>query len=464
MNTNKLFRGKVKRIHFVGIGGIGMSGIAEVLLRMGFDVHGSDMKSGENIDRLRQSGAVIHIGHAAENVDEADVVVMSSAVTEDNVEIIQAQNQQIPVIPRGEMLAELMKMQHGVAVAGTHGKTTTTSLISAILTDAELDPTVVIGGKVNQFGSNAHFGRGSYFVAEADESDGSFARLHPTIAIVTSVDLEHVDYWTGGLQEIQDAFVQFLNKVPFYGVVVLCIDDDNIQALLPRLKRRVVTYGHSRQANYQVSRVKQEGLVSSFQVHHDGRPCGEIKLQMVGNHNVLNSLAALAVADELGVSFEQCKKALERFEGVDRRFSLRGEVNGICVIDDYGHHPTEIKTTLAGLKDAMPGRRVIAVFQPHRYSRTKHLMKDFAKSFYDADIVVLADVYPAGEEPIEGASSQALMDELRAFGHKHVELGGKPQAIPQYLETLTESGDIVITLGAGDVTRIGPQFVDRLKK
>jgi UDP-N-acetylmuramate--alanine ligase len=464
MKSRQMFRGKVRRIHFVGIGGIGMSGIAEVLLRMGFEVHGSDLKPSDNIDRLRSCGAVIHVGHAAENVVDADVVVMSSAVQNENMEIRAAKRAKIPVIPRGEMLAELMKMQHGIAVAGTHGKTTTTSLISSILNETEIDPTVVIGGKVNQLGSNARFGRGGYLVAEADESDGSFARLHPTIAVVTSLDLEHVDYWTGGLQEIQEAFIQFLNRVPFYGVVILCIDDLNVQSLLPHLTRRVITYGHSKQADYRVGNVKQDSFATSFDVLQREHNCGGVNLQMVGNHNVLNSLAAVAVADELGVLFEQSRDALEKFEGVDRRFSLRGEVKGVTIIDDYGHHPTEIKTTLAGLKEAMPNRRVIALFQPHRFSRTKHLMTDFAKSFYDADIVLVTDIYGAGEDPIENVSAEALVTELRAFGHKNPRAIGALDGAVDILDEITREGDVVITLGAGDITTIGPMLVNRLEE
>jgi UDP-N-acetylmuramate--alanine ligase len=457
-----MFRGRVRRVHFVGIGGVGMSGIAEVLVELGFEVHGSDLKEGEAVERLRGKGAVVHIGHAAANVEGADVVVKSTAVTRENVEVDAAFVAGIPVIRRAEMLAELMRLGHGVAIAGTHGKTTTTSLVSAVLNHGGVDPTVIIGGKVNQLGSNARLGRGPFVVAEADESDGSFLKLAPTIAVVTNLDLEHVDFWTGGLEQMTEAFVDFLERLPFYGLAVLCTDADNVQALLPRLTRRHVTYGLSRQADFQARELEQDGLKTRFRLFVRGEDRGAVELNLVGRHNVQNALAAIAVADELGVDVPTMADALSEFAGVQRRFTLRGEAEGVTVIDDYGHHPTEIRATLAGARASFPGRRVIALFQPHRYSRTHALMDDFARAFNDADVVVLTEVFAAGEAAIEGASSESMVARLREHGHHDARFAGALERAVDEVAAIAASGDIVITLGAGSVTRAGPALLAAL--
>lgn len=457
-----MFRGRVRCIHFVGIGGVGMSGIAEVLLDLGFDVHGSDMRESEAVMRLRKLGATVHIGHRPENVVGADVLVKSTAVGVENPEIKEAMQRGIPVIRRAEMLAELMRLKHGIAIAGSHGKTTTTSLVATILNHAGIDPTVVIGGKVNQLGANARLGTGEYLVAEADESDGTFLQLSPSLALVTNLDLEHVDYWTGGLPQLKDAFVQFLNRVPFYGLAVVCIDAENVQALLPRLTRRVVTYGRSRQADLQVQNIRTEGVKTRFDVIAHGEPRGEVELALVGEHNVLNALGAIAIADELGVPFEKTQEALRAFEGVQRRFTRRGEEAGVTIIDDYGHHPTEIRATLQSARQAFPGRRLVVCFQPHRYSRTHALKDDFARAFNDADVLRLTDVYAAGEAPIDGASAEDLAQAIAAHGHREARAIGDVDRAATELSQLVEGGDIVITLGAGTITKVGPDLLQLL--
>ncbi len=462
--TATLFRGRVRRIHFVGIGGIGMSGIAEVLLDMGFEVHGSDLKEGETTRALQSKGAVVRIGHREDNIDRADVVVTSSAVKSDNPEVKRARTQGVPVIPRAEMLAELMRLKHGVAVAGSHGKTTTTSLVAAILNEGQLDPTVIIGGKVNQLGSNARVGRGDTLVAEADESDGSFLRLTPTIAVVTNLDLEHVDHYTGGLPELSAAFLSFINKVPFYGLAVLCIDEENVQTLLPRVERRHVTYGRSRQADYQATDVVLEGLSSVFKVKKRDRELGEVRLNLVGAHNVLNALAAIAVGDELGIDFATIKSALGVFQGVQRRFTHKGEHKGVLVVDDYGHHPAELKATLAAARAAYPGRRIVVLFQPHRFTRTAALKDDFARCFNDADVVLIAPVYAAGEAPIEGATGAALAEATQRHGHKDARVVASLDEGVALLQTLVRAGDLVLTQGAGDITHCGPALLERLAR
>ncbi len=458
-DLTSLFRGRVSRIHFVGIGGIGMSGIAEVLLDMGFDVSGSDAKASDTTRRLEAKGASVFLGHAEGHVEGADVVVTSSAVKADNPEVKRARELLVPVIPRAEMLAELMRLKHGIAVAGSHGKTTTTSLVAAILNEGGLDPTVIIGGKVNQLGSNAKMGRGDTLVAEADESDGSFLRLTPTIAVVTNLDLEHVDHYTGGLAQLSEAFVTFINKIPFYGLAVLCIDAENVQALLPRVDRRHVTYGRSRQADWQAVDVSHDGLTSRFTVKHRGVDLGAVTLNLVGAHNVLNALAALAVADELGIAFDTAARALSTFEGVQRRFTHKGSHDDVIVVDDYGHHPAEIKATLAAARGAYPERRIVALFQPHRYSRTAALIDDFARAFNDADVVLVAPVYAAGEAPIEGADHHAVADKASAHGHRHVRAVSNLKEGVAALHALVKPGDLVLTLGAGDVTNSGPELL-----
>ncbi len=457
-----LFRGRVRRVHFVGIGGIGMSGIAEVLLDLGLAVSGSDQKTSDTTKRLADKGAIIHTGHDEEHARGADVVVISSAVKDDNPEVRFAKAQQVPVIPRAEMLAELMRLKHGIAVAGSHGKTTTTSLVAAILNEAGKDPTVIIGGKVNQLGSNAKTGAGELLVAEADESDGSFLRLTPTIAIVTNLDLEHVDHYTGGLEQLKDAFLTFINKIPFYGLAVLCIDADNVQALLPRVDRRHVTYGRSKQADWQVSDVVHSGLTSRFKVSFRGVPQGEVTLNLAGAHNVDNATAALAVATELGVDFDTAARALAAFGGVQRRFTQKGEHGGVVVVDDYGHHPAEIRATLAAARGAYPDRRVVVLFQPHRYSRTAGLLDEFSRAFNDADVVRIVPVYAAGEAPIAGADAASLAARVSEHGHKDVADVASLAAGVDALAGLVKSGDLVITLGAGDITTAGPTLLRAL--
>ena len=463
MNTVQLFRGRVRQIHFVGIGGIGMSGIAEVLLGMGFDVRGSDIRESETLERLRSRGATVHIGHAASNVHGADVVVMSSAVQNANPEIVEARASGVPVIPRAEMLAELMRLKHGIAIAGSHGKTTTTSLVAAVLNHANVDPTVVIGGKVNQLGSNAKLGQGEYLVAEADESDGSFLKLNPTLAVVTNLDLEHVDFWQGGLPQLHQAFVDFLNRLPFYGFGVVCIDDANAQSLLPEVTRRIVTYGRSRQADYQAREIENNGMSTRMVIWRHGSLLGEIRLQLVGAHNALNALAAVAVADELGISFDKIQEALAKFEGVQRRFTHRGRALGIDVVDDYGHHPTEIRATLSSARNAYRGRRILALFQPHRYSRTDALRDDFARAFNDADIVLVTSVYAAGETPITGASGEDLVELMRRHGHHDARFVDSLQRGVEEILSTCKSGDVVLTLGAGDITKAGPMLLNAVQ-
>lgn len=463
MNPVQLFRGRVRQIHFVGIGGIGMSGIAEVLLGLGFDVRGSDIRESETIDRLRSRGATVHIGHAASNVHGADVVVMSSAVQNENPEIAEARVNGVPVIPRAEMLAELMRLKHGIAIAGSHGKTTTTSLVAAVLNHAGVDPTVVIGGKVNQLGSNAQLGHGEYLVAEADESDGSFLKLNPTLAVVTNLDLEHVDFWQGGLPQLHQAFVDFLNRLPFYGFGVVCIDDANTQSLLPEVTRRIVTYGRSRQADYQAREIENNGMSTRMVIWRRGSLLGEIRLQLVGAHNALNALAAVAIADELGISFEKIQEALARFEGVQRRFTHRGRALGIDVVDDYGHHPTEIRATLSSARNAYRGRRILALFQPHRYSRTDALRDDFARAFNDADIVFVTSVYAAGEKPIAGASGEDLVELMRRHGHHDARFVDSLQDGVEEILSTCKSGDVVLTLGAGDITKAGAILLNSIQ-
>ncbi len=447
-----MFRGKFRRIHFIGIGGSGMSGIAEVLLNMGFSVSGSDLKEGPVLARLRGLGGTIHLGHAPENVAGADVVVRSTAVKEDNPELVAAIAAKIPVIPRAEMLAELMRLKYGVGVAGTHGKTTTTTMVAKLLHTAGLDPTVVIGGKLDTFGSSARLGSGEYLVAEADESDGSFLLLDPTVAIVTNIDPEHMEHW-GDFDKLVDGFVQFANKVPFYGFSVVCLDHPVVQRILPRLRRRTFTYGFSAQAEYRADRIRQEGRSLVFRVWRHGEPLGELELDQPGRHNVLNALAATAVAMELDVPFSQVQAGLHGFGGVDRRFSQRADVGGVLIVDDYGHHPVEIQATLAAAAEGYDDRRIVAVFQPHRYSRVASLMDDFCQSFNAASQVLVLPIYAAGEAPIEGVSQAALVQGIAERGHRGVQAVASVDEAVDVLEALVRPGDLVITLGAGDVNR-----------
>ena len=451
---------KIQHIHFVGIGGIGMSGIAEVLLNLGYHISGSDVKETEVTRRLQALGCEIFYGHRKENVREADVVVISSAIRQGNPEIEVAEQRLIPVIPRAEMLAELMRMKIGIAIAGTHGKTTTTSLIATVLAAGGLDPTVVIGGRLNSIGSNARLGQGDFLVAEADESDGSFLKLMPTIAVVTNIDPEHLDYYHG-IEEIKEAFLSFLNKIPFYGLAVLCLDHPNIQSLIPRLKKRFTTYGLTTQADFQAKEIVFEGLSATFDALHHQKEIGRLKLQMPGLHNVYNALATLATAFELDIPFEVVQETLRDFSGIQRRFQIKGEKNGILIVDDYGHHPVEIVATLRAARTGW-GRRIVAVFQPHRYTRTQALFQDFMTAFNDANVLILTDIYPAGEDRIEGVEAKALYEGIRDYGHKDVTYIADKKEIVNHLLRIITPGDVVITMGAGDIWQVSEELVRKL--
>ncbi|HEX6852271.1 MAG TPA: UDP-N-acetylmuramate--L-alanine ligase [Candidatus Polarisedimenticolaceae bacterium] len=456
-----MFR-KARRLHFVGIGGSGMSGIAEVLRNLGYPVSGSDLSTTPVTRRLKKLGADVRRGHRAEHVADADVVVVSSAVKPDNPEVVEARRRKIPVIPRAEMLAELMRLKYGVAVAGAHGKTSTTAMIAEVLTAGGLDPTVVIGGRVKALRSGAKVGRGDFMVAEADESDGSFLKMKPTIAVVTNIDREHLDHYRD-LAEIQDAFVAFLGRVPFYGAAVVCMDDPNVRDILPRVDRKTVTYGLASDAELSAHDVVSAEFGVRYEVLREGRRLGTVKLAVPGRHSVYNSLAAVAVGLELDVPFAKIVRALARFRGVDRRFQLKGEVRGARIVDDYGHHPTEIQATLAAAREGF-GARTIVVFQPHRYSRTRALLEEFGRAFFLADHVVITEVYAAGEAPIPGVSGRAVADALVRHGHPSVVYEPKLAAIPKLLTAVVRPGDLVITLGAGDVWKVGDALVARRRR
>ena len=453
---------RYRHIHFVGIGGIGMSGIAEILLNLGYRVSGSDAKRSETVERLERLGAKVHIGHHAENIAGAHVVVYSSAVGRENPEVQAARHGQIPAIPRAEMLAELMRLKYAIAVAGTHGKTTTTSMVGAVLAEGRYDPTIVVGGRITALGSNARLGQGEFLVAEADESDGSFLKLTPTIAVVTTIDAEHLDYYPS-LDAIRDAFVQFVSKVPFYGCAVLCLDEPNIQMLLPRVEKRIVTYGLESAADLVARHVEMSGMTSRFEVVHRGTRLGECTLAVPGRHNVLNALAAIGVGLDLEIPFATIQKALGTFSGVQRRFQIKGEAAGVLVVDDYGHHPAEIRATLAAARSGFD-RRVVTVFQPHRYTRTRHLEQEFVTAFNQADVLLVMDIYAAGEAPIPGVTAADLADAIRAHGHRNVAYVGSDRAavVEQLMETVRR-GDLVLTLGAGDVGQLGRELLRRLE-
>ncbi|MCL2102781.1 MAG: UDP-N-acetylmuramate--L-alanine ligase [Syntrophorhabdaceae bacterium] len=442
-------------IHFVGIGGIGMSGIAELLLNLGYRVSGSDLRFSEITERLSTFGASIQLGHAAENVPaDGHVVVISSAVRADNPEVIEAQRRKIPVIPRAEMLAELMRMKYGIAIAGTHGKTTTTSMVATVLATAGWDPTTVVGGKLNSLGSNAKLGQGDFLIAEADESDGSFLKLSPTVAVVTNIDLEHLDFYSG-IGQIKETFLSFINKIPFYGFAVLCVDHPNVQELLPSVAKTVVTYGFSRHADYCAENLTYEGMENRFNVICRGELLGEMTLRLPGRHNVSNALAAVAVAVELGVPLEEVRQGLLEYAGVARRFQWKGGKGGVTVIDDYAHHPAEIRATLTAAREIWPNRRIVAGFQPHRYSRTQALFKEFISAFNEADVLLLFDVYSAGEEPIKDAASDCLCEAIREHGHKGASYIGKAVEAEDAVRSVLKPGDIFMTMGAGDVWKLG---------
>ena len=453
---------KFEIVHFVGIGGVGMSGIAEVLKNLGYEVTGSDLKESETIRRLKALGIHVTIGHGAENIKDAHVVVISSAVSSDNPEVLAARKQSIPVIPRAEMLAEIARLKYGVLVAGAHGKTTTTSLIASLLASGGFDPTVVIGGKLKGIGSNARLGQGEYLVAEADESDGSFLKLSPTIAVVTNIDREHMDFFKD-IDALKDAFLSFVNKVPFYGVSLLCAENEYIKEILPKVQRRFITYGLSKGLDLAAENIEIEGLRTKFEAILRGVSLGFFEVPLPGLHNVCNSLAAIGAAYELGIDSNRIKEALKGFTGVQRRFEFKGEVSGIKIFDDYGHHPTEIMATLKAAKEAIKQNsklqgRLVVLFQPHRYTRTRDLLNDFFTAFTDADKVILMDIYPAGEKPLNGINSEVLLKGIKD-SMKDIAYIKERGEILNYLDEELKKGDTLITLGAGDVWKIGEEFL-----
>src|ERR1700683_3211058 len=454
---------KIQRIHFVGIGGIGMSGIAEVLLNLGYQISGSDLKLSPTTERLASLGARIYEGHAAPNVTGAKAIVVSSAVDAANPEVQEARRLLMPVIPRGELLAELMRLKYGIAIAGSHGKTTTTSMAATVLNVAGLDPTVVVGGKAASMGgSNARVGQSDFLVVESDESDGSFLKLSPILAVVTNNEREHLDHYPS-IVEIRAAFLEFIQKVPFYGAAILCLDDENIQQLLPAVNRRVITYGKSQQAGLQIHGLDCGAFESRFSVRARGRDLGTFHLRVPGVHNVLNATAAIAVGLELDVRLESIREAIAGYSGVDRRFQVRGQARGVTVIDDYGHHPTEIRATLAAAQ-LCKFQRIHAVFQPHRYTRTQHLMDEFAKSFHQADVVYVLDIYAASEAPIEGVTGSALAERMRDFGHRCVEYTGTIERTAEAVVGNAREKDLVLTLGAGNVWQVGERVLEKLRE
>jgi UDP-N-acetylmuramate--alanine ligase len=451
---------RIQHVHFVGIGGIGMSGIAEVLLNLGYQVSGSDIRSTPITEHLTELGGVISYRHAAENVSGAQVVVTSSAVNLQNPEIVEAHRRKIPVIPRAEMLAELARLKYSVAVAGTHGKTTTTSMIATVLNKTGYDPTIVVGGLLNTIGSNARLGKGDYIVLEADESDRSFLLLSPTIAVVTNIEPDHLDNYKD-LDDIRSAFLTFVNKVPFYGAAVLCLDEPVVQSLIPAMKRRIITYGTAAQADVSISDVSIEGLGSTFTLRFNGST-QKVRLNVPGIHNVLNATAAFAATRDMGIEPRRIAEGLETFQGVERRFQIKSR-DGITVIDDYAHHPTEIRATLSAAKRGN-FRRLFVVFQPHRYTRTFHLFDDFARAFNLADVVLMLDIYPAGEAPIDGITTPALIEQIKSFGHKNALYVPTFEAIESYIIANAKEGDAVIVMGAGSVTKLSDILSARFSK
>jgi UDP-N-acetylmuramate--alanine ligase len=454
-----LMRRKVKNIHFVGIGGIGMSGIAEVLLNLGYSISGSDLSQSDITQRLSALGAKIFTGHDASYLGNADVAVTSTAVKSNNPEVLEAHRRGIPVIPRAEMLAELLKMKFSIAVSGSHGKTTTTSMVSTVLAHGGLDPTMVIGGKLASIGSNAKIGDGEVIVAEADESDGSFLKLSPSLAVITNIDLEHLDYYRD-IEEIKEAFLQFANIVPFYGSTILCLDDENVKNILPKIKRKTITYALESSADYRAADIRFTGSSSSFTLLYRGVTIGNVTLNVPGRFNVYNSLATIAVAREFGMEYPAVFEGLRQFVGVHRRLEIKGKSRGITVVDDYGHHPTEIRETLAAAKHVWKDR-IIVVFQPHRFTRTKALFKDFLTAFPDADTLIVTDIYAASEDPIEGVNAVSLCEGIRRHGNSDVTYLPDFEAIVKHLLSIAEPTDTIITQGAGNVWKIGEEFLKR---
>ena len=456
--------GRIKNVHMVGIGGIGMSSIAEVLMARGYRVSGSDLHLGPVTERLQGLGATIHEGHAAEHIADADVVVYSSAVkAAENPETREAERRRIPLIRRAEMLGELMRAKYGIGIAGTHGKTTTTSMTGLVVQEGGFDPTIIVGGKVAVFDSNAVSGEGDIIIIEADEYDRTFLRLTPVLSVITNVEADHMDIYDD-LDDLKGAFVEFANSVPFFGAAILCLDDPAIREVLNRIHRRVVTYGTSRQAQIRAEGIVQAGGVTRFGVMRDATLLGDVTLHAPGLHNVRNALAAVAIGLELDIPFARIQNALATFTGVDRRFQIKGEVGEVVVIDDYAHHPTEIEATLEAASSGWPNRRVVAVFQPHLYSRTRDLLEEFARAFYDADVLVLTEIYGAREEPIEGVTGRMLADLAARYGHRDVRFIPEKEEVPHYLAQVTRPGDLVITMGAGDVWKCGEAFLEGMKR
>ncbi|MEW6739643.1 MAG: UDP-N-acetylmuramate--L-alanine ligase [Nitrospirota bacterium] len=452
---------KYRIIHFVGIGGIGMSGIAEVLHNLGYEVTGSDIKESETTNRLSNLGIKIFIGHNGENIDSAHVVVISSAVSADNPEVLEAKQRSIPVIPRAEMLAELGRLKYGILVAGAHGKTTTTSLIATMLGEGGLDPTVIIGGKLKSMGSNAKLGQGDYIVAEADESDGSFLKLNPTIAVITNIDREHMDYFTD-MDVLKQAFLLFINKIPFYGIAVVCMENEYLREIIPLIQRKYLTYGLSEHADIYARNIEHSGIRMSFEAVYKGKSLGMFTLPVPGKHNVLNSLSAIAVAMELQIPVDVIAKALSNFSGIQRRFEFKGEASDIKVFDDYGHHPSEIMATLKAARECFNGNRVVVLFQPHRYTRTRDLMDEFAMSFGNADKLFLMDIYPASERPIKGINSEVLAQRIRGTGFENLTYIPDRKEMMERIASELKQGDVLITLGAGDVYKMGEEILKKL--
>jgi UDP-N-acetylmuramate--alanine ligase len=456
--------GATKHLHMVGIGGIGMSGMAEILLLRGFKVSGSDGSLGETTERLEKLGAKIFKGHRAENIEGADVVVYTSAVkAEENVETKAALDKKIPVIKRSEMLSELMRMKYGIGIAGTHGKTTTTTLTGLVVRAGEFDPSIIVGGRVHSFDkTNAVVGAGDIFVVEADEYDRTFLKLSPSIVVVTNIDVEHLDIYKDE-EDIKDAFVEFANKVPFYGVAILCLDDPNVRIVIPRIKRRIITYGLTPQALLRATKIDSIGMKTKFEVSYADKTLGEIELQAPGEHNVKNALAAIGVGLELGMTFNKIKEGISKYTGVFRRFQIKLDTKELMVVDDYAHHPTEVKATLQAARKGWPDRRLVAVFQPHLYSRTQQLQDDFGMSFFDADVLVVTDVYSSREEPIQGVNGSLIASKAASFGHKNVHYIENKADVPSRLKEITKSGDIVITMGAGDIYTYGEKFTSLIQ-
>lgn len=453
---------KPQHIHFVGIGGIGMSGIAEVLLTFGYEVSGSDIRASAITERLAKLGARIYIGHQAENVGEAKAVVVTSALDASNAEVAEARRLQIPVIPRGELLAELMRLKFGIAIAGSHGKTTTTSMVASILNAAKMDPTVVVGGRVAGLeGSNARVGKSTILVVESDESDGSFLKLAPILAVVTNIDREHLDHYAS-LEEIRAAFTEFVNKVPFYGAAVLCMEDENIQQIFPSIRRRTITYGRSAQMDLEIQNVVLAAEGSRFSVRHRESELGEFRLSVPGMHNVLNATAGIGIGLEMDIPVAQIQEGLAAFSGVDRRFTVRGVERGVTVIDDYGHHPTEVKATLEAAR-LSPYRQIHVLFQPHRFSRSKHLLDEFGTAFHQADDLYLLDIYSASEASIEGVSAQAMAEKIQSYGHRAVRYVPTMEEGVAAIVAAAEAGDLILTLGAGSVSQAGDKILETLR-